>query len=148
MPGPKQITALFTGRVLLDRVQANIVGPMNTVLRSLPQSVHFQFVEVSGVNGAFPTYALQYLSGGNVWVTVDTFDTAGNLTANGLAVSGGSLQPSTDGKKAQAGQVFMGSGVPAAGNGANGDVYFRTDVPGTANQRVYQKAAGAWAGVL
>jgi hypothetical protein len=41
-----------------------------------------------------------------------------------------------------------GSGVPAAGLGANGDYYFRTDTPATANQRIYVKSAGAWVGIV
>lgn len=44
--------------------------------------------------------------------------------------------------------VYSGTGVPGAGLGANGDYYFRQDTPGTANQRLYVKAAGAWAGIL
>lgn len=32
--------------------------------------------------------------------------------------------------------------------GGNGDVYFRTDTPGVANQRLYNKQAGAWVGIL
>jgi hypothetical protein len=38
--------------------------------------------------------------------------------------------------------------VPNNLNGNNGDVYFRTDTPGVALQRVYVKSAGAWAGIL
>jgi hypothetical protein len=44
--------------------------------------------------------------------------------------------------------MYSGNGVPAAGLGANGDFYFRFDTPGTANQRLYVKAAGAWTGIL
>jgi hypothetical protein len=42
----------------------------------------------------------------------------------------------------QGGALFGGSGVPAAGLGANGDVYFRSD--GGAGTTMYQKRAGAW----
>lgn len=45
-------------------------------------------------------------------------------------------------------QTWTGSGVPAAGLGSNGDYYLRSDTPGTANQRIYVKSAGAWAGIL
>lgn len=40
--------------------------------------------------------------------------------------------------------LFSGSGVPSAGLGQNGDVYFRSDTPGTLAQRQYIKSAGAW----
>jgi len=46
------------------------------------------------------------------------------------------------------GNLYGGSGVPAGGLGANGDFYFRTDTPGTANQRLYVKSAGAWTSIL
>lgn len=42
----------------------------------------------------------------------------------------------------QGGALYGGSGVPAAGLGANGDVYFRVD--GGAGTTIYQKRAGAW----
>jgi len=48
--------------------------------------------------------------------------------------------------------LWSGSGVPAAALGAVGDVYFRTDTPDTANQRIYIKsgaaAASAWKGIV
>ena len=45
-------------------------------------------------------------------------------------------------------RLWGGTGAPAAGLGANGDYYFRSDTPGTANQRVYVKSAGAWVGIV
>lgn len=44
----------------------------------------------------------------------------------------------------QTNNIWQGSGVPSNGEGVNGDIYFRTDIPGTANQRIYIKSAGAW----
>lgn len=64
-------------------------------------------------------------------------DAAGDLHVAGAATLGGSGST-----------LHSGSGVPSAGLGADGDVYFRTDTPGTANQRIYVKAAGAWTGVV
>lgn len=49
---------------------------------------------------------------------------------------------------AQAGRIYQGSGVPSNANGNNGDVYFRTDTPATANQRLYIRSAGAWIGIV
>lgn len=46
------------------------------------------------------------------------------------------------------GGVHYGSGAPSNTMGINGDTYHRTDTPGTANQRMYVKNAGAWAGVV
>jgi hypothetical protein len=48
---------------------------------------------------------------------------------------------------AGASSLYSGSGVPAAGLGINGDYYFRSDTPGTANQRIYVKSAGSWTGI-
>lgn len=45
--------------------------------------------------------------------------------------------------------LWGGSGVPAGTLGAIGDYYFRSDTPGTANQRLYVKtAAGTWTAIL
>lgn len=59
-----------------------------------------------------------------------------------------SFSPSTPAGATQTGQVFQGSGVPSNANGNNGDVYFRTDTPGTVNQRIYVKSAGSWTGIV
>lgn len=44
--------------------------------------------------------------------------------------------------------VYSGSGAPDNAVGSNGDLYIRTGTPGTANQRLYMKASGAWAGII
>jgi hypothetical protein len=44
--------------------------------------------------------------------------------------------------------LTSGSGAPSNANGANGDYYFRQDTPGTVNQRLYVKSAGAWVGII
>jgi hypothetical protein len=46
------------------------------------------------------------------------------------------------------GRIYGGSGAPAVGLGSNGDFYFRTDTPGSVNQRLYVKSAGTWTGIL
>lgn len=49
----------------------------------------------------------------------------------------------------QSGAILRsGSGVPASTLGNNGDFYFRTDTPGTSNQRLYVKSSGSWVGVV
>ncbi len=49
---------------------------------------------------------------------------------------------------AVASTIYSCTGVPSNSIGANGDFYFRTDTPGSANQRLYVKSAGAWVGIL
>ena len=44
--------------------------------------------------------------------------------------------------------LWSGSGVPVNTTGSNGDIYFRSDTPGTANQRLYVRSAGAWLGIV
>lgn len=44
--------------------------------------------------------------------------------------------------------ITSGSGAPNNANGANGDYYLRSDTPGSANQRLYVKAAGSWVGIV
>ena len=65
-----------------------------------------------------------------------TVDASGNLVAAGSARLGG------------ASTLYSGSGAPSNGSGANGDFYFREDTPGSANQRLYVKSAGAWTGIV
>jgi hypothetical protein len=43
--------------------------------------------------------------------------------------------------------IYAGAGAPSNANGANGSFYFRSDAPGTANQHIYVKAAGAWVAI-
>ena len=40
--------------------------------------------------------------------------------------------------------VYAGIGVPPNSLRNNGDLYIRSDTPGTINQRLYTKSAGAW----
>lgn len=63
----------------------------------------------------------------NRFVTKGTWNTAPTVNAN---------------------MQYYGNGVPASTLGINGDTYTRLDTPGTANQRYYVKAAGAWSGIL
>lgn len=44
--------------------------------------------------------------------------------------------------------IMAGAGAPNNANGLNGYYYFRSDTPGTANQRLYVRSAGAWVGIL
>ncbi len=64
--------------------------------------------------------------------------------AGQFVAAGAGIRPGTAAGATQAGNLFMGSGVPSNSNGNNGDFYFRTDTPGTANQRLYIRSAGAW----
>ncbi len=68
-----------------------------------------------------------------------------------LNSSGGklfSVLPSGQMQLQNASTFYSGSGAPNNANGANGDYYFRSDTPGTANQRIYAKASGAWLDAL
>lgn len=68
------------------------------------------------------------------WVVAATGSFLGVNFGNGTVTSGN--------------QMLGGTGAPAAGMGNNGDYYFRTDTPGTANQRLYVKSGGAWTGIV
>jgi hypothetical protein len=60
----------------------------------------------------------------------------------------GGTRPTTPVGAVQTGVVYMGKGVPSNANGNSGDFYFRTDTPGTANQRLYVKNGTTWTGIL
>lgn len=51
-------------------------------------------------------------------------------------------------KLGNASSLYSGSGAPSSGLGSNGDFYFRSDTPGTANQRIYVKSGGSWIGIV
>lgn len=83
-----------------------------------------------------------------------------NINAAGNATIGGSVS-ATSGSFAggvSTGNVAFtapgttlrsGSGAPGTGMGNVGDFYFRTDTPGTANQRLYVKTgASVWTAIL
>ena len=56
-------------------------------------------------------------------------------TVGGVAVGNGTATGATQ---------LSGTGVPAAGLGANGDFYFRSDGTVAAHTVIYHKEAGAW----
>jgi hypothetical protein len=122
------------------------------------QNVNGELVFATGAAGAQPFWHMT-ASTGHFWPTPDNAIDIGiagtnrirNLFAAGqiqaFTLSGiGGVQSGVGG--ITGGTLFSGSGVPAAGGGNNGDFYFRTDTPGTANQRIYTKSAGAWVGIV
>jgi len=84
--------------------------------------------------------------------------TASQLTSTGGVNAGGNVVGnqgvfsagirSGNGTVASANRIWEGTGAPGAGLGADGDFYFRNDTPGTANQRIYVRSAGAWVGIV
>jgi hypothetical protein len=69
------------------------------------------------------------------------FDAAGNLHAKT------GFYPATPAAASQsATSVYGGTGAPVNGEGANGDIYIRSD--GGALTTIYQRRAGAWVGIL
>jgi hypothetical protein len=88
-------------------------------------------VEIQEWNGQVIVYTGGTSANGTAGLTV----AASFPTAGGIRLMGYTAQ-------------YSGTGVPSSGLGANGDIYWRNDTPGTANQRLYVKASGAWAGIL
>jgi hypothetical protein len=80
------------------------------------------------------SFDLGYSTAANRWRHV--------YAGTNIYAGGGHYMGNTTG--AVGGALFGGSGVPAAGLGANGDYYLRTDAPGAAGTRIYVKSAGAW----
>jgi hypothetical protein len=58
----------------------------------------------------------------------------------------GGISPGDTGNGAQSGAIYQGAGAPSNADGNDGDMFFRTDTPGTLNQRIYIKNAGTWTG--
>lgn len=133
----------------------NTIGGMNTftqfsVIRALFGTVR--------INDQLEGYQQFTQSGARAFLDQIT-DTVNATTVTHNQASGG---PRTDifsgpvqinstgapGSAAPGSTVWSGSGAPVNTTGANGDFYLRSDTPGTANQRIYVRSAGAWVGIL
>lgn len=76
-------------------------------------------------------------------------DSSGAFSFNfGLFAGTQFTPPKDDGTIQAACRLYAGSGVPNNANGTNGDFYFRSDTPAVANQRIYNRQAGAWVGIV
>ena len=72
---------------------------------------------------------------------------AGTLNVTGITTLNNKIYPATDAAATQsAAGLYAGTGAPNNANGADGDIYFRSD--GGALSTVYQRRAGTWTGVL
>jgi len=91
-------------------------------------------------------------------LSVTSLSVAGTVTAGAQVSAGGNvlgnqiiatgrLRPG-DGSSASPNGIYGGTGAPSAALGADGDFYFRSGTPGTANQRIYIRSAGAWVGIV
>ena len=88
-------------------------------------------------------------STGNLLLTDKPGGTANFRVLRGaMKMLAGGIYPSNGAGAAGAG-IWSGSGAPTGVTGAaSGDVYFRTDTPGTANQRIYIYNGSTWTGIL
>lgn len=96
-------------------------------------------------------------AGADWFVSSQIARTAGSIMAwqnNGANIAAvnysGGVQPGqlNVGGNASSSTIYSGTGAPNNTYGANGDFYLRSDTPGTANQRLYVKSGGTWAGIL
>lgn len=127
---------------------------------SVPASANFGGNTGIGVDSG-ANMILNVATGKTIYTTVNGVahntldDGSGNVSISGAITSvgaiqcNGNIQPGNPGGGATARtNMYSGTGVPSNSAGANGDFYFRTDTPGTANQRLYVKSAGSWVGIL
>jgi hypothetical protein len=85
------------------------------------------------------------------WSDINAGATTYQLYMGGTAKSvfGGPVYHAQDNSTTQAvSALYQGTGLPNNANGNNGDFYLRGDTPGTANQRLYVRSAGAWVGIV
>jgi hypothetical protein len=74
------------------------------------------------------------------------FTDVNSATIRALIGTDGAVSPGNAG--AVGGAIRSGTGVPSNAIGANGDLFIRTDTPGTALQRIYIRSAGAYVGIV
>ena len=80
--------------------------------------------------------------------TVALFKDYGGTSIAGVTTKGAIQPGAPSGAFGGGNGLFQGTGVPSNADGASGDIYFRVDTPGTANQRIYIKNGGAWVGIV
>lgn len=142
-------------------VMADIFQTGGTLITGTVSSLTRLDIRTNGVAGGYSQFpgevqirsgnALKLYNGANSSFAALSFDGAQvrntwpyQAEAGQFVASGAGIRPGTAAGAIQTGNIFMGSGVPSNANGNNGDVYLRTDTPGTAGQRYYIKSAGAW----
>lgn len=110
------------------------------------------------INGALDGYL--YASDGNMAVgtagaakALVLFAGSTLAAAEGFRLSAGlaqftaKLYPPTDaGARQSAAAIYGGTGAPSNANGANGDIYIRSD--GGAGTTIYQRRTGTWTGIV
>lgn len=110
------------------------------------------FLDAFGAAGS-----VNFRSNAGATGVLSNFDSQGNLTLGAAAANGAGkanynilISRLTGG-----GRLSQGSGAPATPNTINpvaGDIYFRTDTPGTPNQRIYICTVGGgtptWVGIV
>lgn len=129
-----QTTASAQSDIQVVRTGSNVVAIGQNASITLGNSTTGTFVTVQEQNGSI---ALWSFSGGN-WGQRAVINANGGIQL-GTAAAGATTLPTI---------YPVNGGAPSAGLGSNGDYAFRQDTPGTANQRIYVKSAGAWVGIV
>lgn len=142
-----------------------------TLPASVPVGFHANDPEITALQDAVNALLAAIISGLSLGGTVTvaaSLNVGGDVNASGainansaslinsdLTVSGSlgvtsilSARFGTPAGVAQSRNIYQGSGVPSNTNGTSGDFYFRTDTPGSANQRLYVRGVAVWTGIL
>jgi hypothetical protein len=118
--------------------------------------------QTSGGGGSSNTVGIDDVqhAGNQVWVrnsngALQFLNTGFSATTAQLTQSGQFIASQFQSALTGGGSISQGSGAPSKPNGVNpnaGDIYFRTDTPSTANQRIYICTTGgaspAWSGIV
>lgn len=136
-------TNVFTGTDN-DVATISIGNAASSLLNTMNGSVTgMAFKSITG-NGA--PIKIRARASLDTWIA--QFENYGGGAVARINTEGGIQPGSPSGTFTAANAIYQGSGVPSNANGNNGDFYFRTDTPGTSNQRLYVKASGSWSGIL
>jgi Pectate lyase superfamily protein len=136
--GSTFIGVSFTGKGF--KLTASVIGGQAGTT-SVNIGNNSQGIDIDGSNDFIGGGTAVAFGTGINGAVLGTFASTATARSSGTPVGGTQLSP-------LGGTIYSGTGVPPAGLGANGDFYFRYDTPGTANQRIYQKSAGAWVALV
>lgn len=111
MAAIKQLAKLRTGNLDTDRAVAHIADTLNPLLRTLPIPADFRFAEVAGLNGAAPTFQLQYkANNAQGWAGIATFTSAGAIVPQAVQLVGAAGQPAFQNSWVNYGAGFLPAG--------------------------------------
>lgn len=132
---------------LLQNLDTASVSLKVAAVTGFPTSFPYTLTIDAGLTGQ-EVVTVTAASGTTLTVTRGVDSTAASTHITGAVVTHSTSARDYAEPQAFIANFFIVTGVPSGSLGSNGQFAFRTDTPGTTNQRLYVKSAGSWVGIL